>query len=55
MKSPSRPKLSLRINGTRIGDVSRPEVTDVPAPIRTLRRPVPALVIRDYRDEETAS
>jgi hypothetical protein len=56
MKSgPSRPKLSLRINGTRIGDAARPEVTDVPAPIRTLRRPVPALVIRDYRDEDTGA
>lgn len=51
---PARPRLSLRINGTRTGDAARPEpATDAPAPARTLRRPLPALVIRDYRDEDT--
>ena len=57
---PSRTKLSLRINGTRLGEATRPEaLTDevtavLPVlPARTLpaRRPVPGLVIRDYRDE----
>jgi len=57
---PSRTKLSLRINGTRLGEAPRPEavLTDAVTPVvpvlpaRTLpaRRPVPGLVIRDYRD-----
>lgn len=53
---PNRPKVSFRINGTRIGAPARPAAptdTPGPAPARTLRRPVPALVIRDYRDEDT--
>ena len=53
---PHRPKLSLRINGTRVGDSARPtDPSDTPpAPARTIRRvPPPALVIRDYRDEDT--
>ncbi len=55
---PARPKLSFRINGTRTCDVTRPEVPAegaVAAPARTLpavRRPMPALVIRDYRDDD---
>jgi hypothetical protein len=56
---PSRTKLSFRTHGTRVGDAARPAADDttpvVPVlPARTLpaRRPVPGLVIRDYRDDD---
>jgi hypothetical protein len=57
---PSRTKLSFRTNGTRLGAGARPasddDTTPVVAPVRPARtlparRPMPALVIRDYRDE----
>ena len=48
------PRISLRVNGTRIGDASRP-VDDTVQRLPTRKVLVPranaALLVRDYRDD----
>jgi hypothetical protein len=48
-------KFSLRINGTRVGEVTRPvddTVQRLPVRRAIVPRINPTLVIRDYRDDE---